>query len=374
MENLIFLINTVCVCILCVMMVILLAATRLKNGMGYLALVLVTTTVPVYFSNTLRSAGEGRSMWYVACFINLFCLPCLWLFVRSQLDKSFRFRLRACFHFIPAFISLAASVIYYAGMPDEGFAAEMEYLKQDKENLPALVNDVLLFGQLFIYFPVIFRFLKRTRQRLEENYSDSEYLTTRWVSRSVSLFLWLFVIVFVAYVISPRTDAWLIPILNVVAISYLTYNAITHPVARYIQRLPDSGLPAEENGDTAVTFRLDTAEMRANCDRIMDYLISCKAYCRQDLSLAMLAKETGIPQKNLSRSINTYLKRNFFELVNEMRVEEAKRRLLTLETSGYSIDSIYEECGFRTRSTFFLAFKKVAGQSPAQWLNSVKKN
>ena len=38
------------------------------------------------------------------------------------------------------------------------------------------------------------------------------------------------------------------------------------------------------------------------------------------------------------------------------------------------VDSLYEECGFRTRSTFFLAFKKVEGLSPAQWLNSVKKH
>ena len=68
------------------------------------------------------------------------------------------------------------------------------------------------------------------------------------------------------------------------------------------------------------------------------------------------------------------LKQNFFELINEMRVGEAKRRLLLPENAGHTVDSLYEECGFRTRSTFFLAFKKVEGLSPAQWLNSVKKH
>lgn len=99
-----------------------------------------------------------------------------------------------------------------------------------------------------------------------------------------------------------------------------------------------------------------------------------KCFLRKDLSLSILSRETGIYQKLLSRSINEYLKQNFFELINEMRVGEAKRRLLLPENAGHTVDSLYEECGFRTRSTFFLAFKKVEGLSPAQWLNSVKKH
>ena len=103
-------------------------------------------------------------------------------------------------------------------------------------------------------------------------------------------------------------------------------------------------------------------------------LETTNAFLRKDLSLSILSRETGIYQKLLSRSINEYLKQNFFELINEMRVGEAKRRLLLPENAGHTVDSLYEECGFRTRSTFFLAFKKVEGLSPAQWLNSVKKH
>lgn len=55
-----------------------------------------------------------------------------------------------------------------------------------------------------------------------------------------------------------------------------------------------------------------------------------------------------------------------------MRVEEAKRQLLNLDASGYNIDSIFAECGFRSRSTFFLVFKKITGKTPATWLSDVK--
>ena len=112
--------------------------------------------------------------------------------------------------------------------------------------------------------------------------------------------------------------------------------------------------------------------MKDICEQVKAYLINSNAYLRCDLSLAILSKETGISQKLLSRAINGYLNRNFFELINEMRVKEVKRRLLLPENSDYTIDSIYEECGFRSRSTFFLAFKKIEGKSPAQWLNTMK--
>ena len=75
-----------------------------------------------------------------------------------------------------------------------------------------------------------------------------------------------------------------------------------------------------------------------------------------------------LSQRTLSRSINGYLHLNFFEFINGMRVEEAKRRLLELDASGYTIDSIFAECGFRSRSTFFLVFKKTEGKTPAVWL------
>ena len=68
------------------------------------------------------------------------------------------------------------------------------------------------------------------------------------------------------------------------------------------------------------------------------------------------------------------LKTELLRAYQRDRVGEAKRRLLLPENAGHTVDSLYEECGFRTRSTFFLAFKKVEGLSPAQWLNSVKKH
>lgn len=370
-EQAIVHINVACIAFLAITMAILIAATRLKNGAGYMALATASTTIPVYLSNLMRTLDSGAfvASLDVAITLNVMCFPFMWFFVRSQLDRSFRFTPRRLLHLLPAAVSLAASLLYYGPMTPEQIDAERELIETGYENLPALVNDVLLFGQFFVYFPLMFRFVSRKKRYILDNYTDSDYVLLLWLPRFLWLFFVLFFIVFVAYVVEPRTDAWLIPILNTVGMAYLTYCAVVHASAASIGRTTD--IPTEERKPAPVPS-MDMEEMRAVCRRASDHAASTQAYLRPDISLASLAKEIDVPQRTLSRAINGHLHRNFFEFINQMRVEEAKRRLLELDASGYNIDSIYTECGFRSRSTFFLVFKKMEGKTPAAWLSAMQ--
>lgn len=232
---------------------------------------------------------------------------------------------------------------------------------------PALVNDVLLFGQYLIYFPYFLVYVHRRKKYLMENDANVDYLLLLWLPRFVWFFFFLFTVVFVAYIIAPRTDVWLIPILDTLGMSYLIYCSIRYVPS--VQARPHrEEAPGNVEPKQAPVSVLTSEQMSEICRRASTYLQENKAFLDLDITLASLAKDTGIPSRNLSRAINTYLKCNFFEYINTMRVEYAKQRLLELSTSEYNIDSIYEECGFRSRSTFFLVFKKIVGKSPAAWL------
>ncbi|WP_455620991.1 helix-turn-helix domain-containing protein [Parabacteroides sp.] len=364
-------INIACITFMFVILVILVAATRLKNGVGYMALVSASTTIPVYLSNLLRvmdSATFELSL-YVALTMNVLCFPFLWFFIRRQLDKEFRFTPKLAWHLLPSLVSLAAALWFYAPLSDHEMAMEREWLETGRENLPAIINDILLFGQFFIYFPVMFRFVYRKKRYVMENYTDSDYVLLLWLPRFLWLFFILFFIVFVAYIVAPRTDVWLIPILNTVGMSYLTYCAVVHSSPAVIDHVV--AIPTE-NPCISSSPVIASEEMQVLCDRASDYAISTKAYLRPNLTLAMLAQEMEVSPKLLSKAINTYLNRNFFEFINGMRVKEAQKRLLELDASGYNIDSIYEDCGFRSRSTFFLVFKKTTGKTPAAWLAGMR--
>ncbi len=351
------------------MLGILVAATRMKNGAGWAALIIVTTTVPVYLANLARDLGADAYMvcWYIGLVLNTLCMPSLWFFVHSQMDKSFRLTTRSLLHVLPALISLLAQILYYARKSDAEIEADRVFMVAGGENLPAIVNDVIVFGQFFIYSVLSLFYISRRKKYLQDNFSDSDYLEVRWTVRFLITFFALFFIVFVAYVINPRTDTWLIPILNVIGMAYLVYVVVKHSTALYLSRLPDVSNAEEQEHENTPAPAMSDEQMKEICGRVTDYLQSSKAYTNPGLSINMLFIETGIHSRKISTAINGYLHLNFFDLINEMRIEEAKRLLLSLE-DNYTVESVYPGCGFRSRSAFFAAFKKFASATPTQWI------
>lgn len=234
-----------------------------------------------------------------------------------------------------------------------------------------VVNNILVALQFFVYFPLMFLFIRRRKRYLRDNYSDSDYLRTRWIPGFLLLLCILFFLVMLVFIIWPQTDIWLIPLANIIAMGYLVYNVISRSTTAYINRLPDT-TEVRAHEDPSHRPVMETRQMKEISEQIVAYLRDSRAYRNQDLTLAALSLETGIHHRNISIAINGYLHKNFFDLVNGMRVEEAKQLLRELSTSDYTTESIFTECGFRSRSTFFTTFRKFEGTSPAQWLKSIR--
>lgn len=370
-DQTLIIINAICLSFMVIMLIIMITATRMKGGAGWAAVILITTSIPAYLANLTRDFGSDSYLLcvYVGLTLNVLCFPATWFFTRKQLDKSFRLTYKSLLHAIPAVISLLTAILYYTPMSAIEVKADMAFMEAGGESLPAIINDVIVFGQFFAYFTAIFFYVRKRLRFLRNNYSDSDYLEVKWTKRFLITFFILFFGAFIGYVINPRTDIWLFPILNSIGVAYLVYIVLFHSTQTYLNRLPDIHVEAPErsNENSAALHAMSGEQMREICDKIVEYLRSSGAYTNPEFSLSMLAVETGISPKNISRSINGYLSKNFFDLVNEMRVDEAKRRLAVLD-GNHTVESIYAECGFRSRSTFFAAFKKAEGKTPSQWL------
>lgn len=85
-----------------------------------------------------------------------------------------------------------------------------------------------------------------------------------------------------------------------------------------------------------------------------------------DFSLNMLAQQVKSNTKYVSWVINETYNRNFKTLLNELRVQEASRRLEDHENYGnYTIQVIAEELGYKSSTSFIQAFKKIVGMTPS---------
>ncbi len=90
-----------------------------------------------------------------------------------------------------------------------------------------------------------------------------------------------------------------------------------------------------------------------------------KLYKNPDIKLSDIAKELDISPHQLSQLLNDNLKKSFALFINEYRIEEAQR--LLKENHQFTLEAIGFEAGFSSKATFYSTFKKLVGQTPAEF-------
>ncbi|WP_462250832.1 helix-turn-helix domain-containing protein [Ekhidna sp.] len=116
--------------------------------------------------------------------------------------------------------------------------------------------------------------------------------------------------------------------------------------------------------------KIDPNEASDLLNQLNDLLIKEKLYKDANLKLADLAQRLNVLPHYLSQLINESLNKNFTSYLNEYRINEAKQLIeaenhLKLESIGY-------ECGFNSKSTFYTAFKKASGTTPAKFKENLE--
>ena len=94
-----------------------------------------------------------------------------------------------------------------------------------------------------------------------------------------------------------------------------------------------------------------------------------KPYTNPDLKSSDLARMAGTTGHALSFVFNQYLKKSYYDYINEFRVEEFKR-LAAEESDRYTLSAMAEKCGFSSRASFFRHFKSIAGMTPSEYVKS----
>ncbi|MEM6738091.1 MAG: helix-turn-helix domain-containing protein [Bacteroidota bacterium] len=113
-------------------------------------------------------------------------------------------------------------------------------------------------------------------------------------------------------------------------------------------------------------------------DRIENTLASViqenKPFLNPNLSLTELAKIINTTDKNLSHFLNHHLEMSFYDYLNKLRIDEFLRQINGEEYKNYSLIGVALECGFKSKSSFYRAFKKEKSKSPREFIDSGNTN
>ena len=101
-------------------------------------------------------------------------------------------------------------------------------------------------------------------------------------------------------------------------------------------------------------------------------MASSKPFLNSNLTLQQLASDLTITPHILSQVINDQYNLNFFDFVNQYRVQEFREIVLNPKYENFSLLGIALECGFNSKTAFNRIFKKSTGLTPSQFKHRKK--
>lgn len=95
-------------------------------------------------------------------------------------------------------------------------------------------------------------------------------------------------------------------------------------------------------------------------------------YTRSQFSIQELAAELEIQPNYLSQIINQREGQNFYDFVNTYRLEAFKKMVEKGRHNQLTLLALAYECGFNSKSSFNRYFKNQMGQTPSEFVKSLK--
>ena len=114
---------------------------------------------------------------------------------------------------------------------------------------------------------------------------------------------------------------------------------------------------------------LTESEIATYFSRINQLLRERKLYKSEALKLGDLADKLGVPEYLVSQIINQKSGQSFRNYLNTFRIEEAQK-MLQEPNQKFSIEGIASEVGFKSRTSFYNAFKKETGLTPSEFIQA----
>ncbi|MDE3142829.1 MAG: helix-turn-helix transcriptional regulator [Bacteroidota bacterium] len=134
----------------------------------------------------------------------------------------------------------------------------------------------------------------------------------------------------------------------------------------------DKNSTNEKNDISASQTQIDKKEAEEKYKRFFETTVSSKAYLDKEFTLGKMATLSGIRANTISEILNKYYSINFYDFINKLRAEEVKESLESGKYQYLTIDALAQQCGFKSKSTFYQSFKSLTGKTPAQFKKDLK--
>ena len=291
--------------------------------------------------------------------------PLLYFYTKSVVYRDFRLQLKHIIHFI-AFFAVTASFQYiYHQQPDNFQESIQSYIREQTLPLEFYAAMMIVYAHIFIYLYCAFRHVRFYQAKIKENFSNTEKVNLNWLELMLGSF-GIILLVSLASTFLPLTSFGSFLKMGVIAVIVLILLFVTVIIWRVMNKgKPFSGV--EEKAEKYSGSKLLPAERQAALEGLDRVMRQEKYFREADITLDSLAQKISITPKKLSQIINEDYRQTFFDFVNTLRIEEAKRIMQDNTDPKVTVLEIMFECGFNSKSSFNTLFKKKTGLTPSAY-------
>ena len=315
-------------------------------------------------------------------------------YVRFLTGSKTSFRLTDALHLIPAFIFLVLCFSFnthYLGLGtysvidfDESGFTRFRFYSQNIKNIIILIYLALSYSEA-----------RKYRKKSAENGRLSS-LNSGWITvfLGVGFLLWILPLLSMNFhyfnCLKPVYPVFYVfggrYIPEILSFGYSLSSAVSVYSAGYyiLSRKNTSDLAgkrsiAPECEMTSLKYSGNGEKYRKNIipqslklnylQKIKQTMEKSMPYLDSEFSIKDLAERTGISTHNLSQIINDTFGKNFFNYINDYRLDYASRLICDPE-SELNILRVCYESGFNSKSVFNTAFKRKFGMTPSKFRDS----
>jgi AraC-like DNA-binding protein len=324
--------------------------------------------------------------------------PVVYWYTRSLLNPGFQAGRKEWVHFLPGFLYLLLCVVMV--VTDKIILKEYFFLASEADPDFDVWYQVAGFISMFAYAILSLRYYYLFRRIIVQLASYADTLHFGYVRNFLMAFAGMLFMRIVFFAIDKISGldyigSWWY-FLGFAILFY--YMAISGYAARPQMRIPyqfamrnhqqviqlvtDGDQTIKEGDFLLLDYQESPKENVVNKDAGLDFIFwkekiqfalekEC-LYENPDLTLTLLSKHLKTNASVVSKVVNDSFGQNFNDLVNSFRVAAVKTAIQQGEYKQTSLEGLGYQNGFNSKATFFRAFKKQAGITPAEYVSSIK--
>ncbi len=310
--------------------------------------------------------------------------PFIYIYAKLLILEKPIFRIRDLFHFIP-FVLASIFLLIFPTHEELMVEVKASFLGGDL-SIYHIINSIAIITSINIYIVQVLYLLRVHEKKVYNHFSyDLHKTNLSWLKTIAISFSLAFTLSLVARLFNfflnlenPVFEPYIFPVFGLTffayALSFFGFNQeaiFVSPSFVRLQRRKDRlSLANEEQEKKNTKYErsgLKADEAKRYLDDLLKHVADNKPYLNGNLTIDILSRETNIPKHYLTQIINEHLNKNFYNFVNEYRVNYVIEMMKNNKVQSYTILALAFDAGFNSKSSFNTIFKKFTGKTPTQY-------